>query len=252
MVTPRSIVALIKSYAPRKVNRRQVIAAILLAALGAGSTWLLVNGYHLGPRITVQQPAVAGKLAEPAPLEKPAGSSTAPQERSAAGKLGQENASGTATESPQGRITGQAAPAALSRLSWPAEGRVIRGYGYGFVAAYQDYRFHPGIDLAAPVDMPVLAAADGQVKELAYDTEHRWQVVLEHGSGWETIYMELGRITDLAVGAWVKAGEPLGYLAEPGRAAESQVPHLHFELRYKGEARNPLEFLPPSPRPAGS
>jgi murein DD-endopeptidase MepM/ murein hydrolase activator NlpD len=228
-------------------------AAILLAATAIGAAWLLLGGYSLGPRITVQEQVMAPPLTEPAPAEKPVGSSTAPPEPAAvgtgtaSGSVEAGEAAGTTGAEAQGAakaVSGRAAPAALSRLTWPVEGRVVRGYGYGFVAAYQDYRFHPGLDLAAPVGTPVRAAADGQVKEIAYDATHRWQVVLEHGDSWETVYLELNQVADLSGGAWVKAGTILGYLGEPGRTADTQMPHLHFELRHQGEARNPLELLP--------
>lgn len=255
MLLPRTLVALIRMRVPQirgRWSRRRLLAALALAAVAGSVAWFLLAGYSLGPRLTVQEQVMGPPLAEPVPLETPAGSATAPRETAdhapdAAGASYQASGSGSTTTEAKAtggaQKVGEAAPAGLSRLSWPVEGEVARNYGYGFVPAYGDYRFHPGLDLTAPSGTPVVAAADGQIKEVAYDESHRWQVVLTHGAGWETVYLELARVEDLAAGSWVRAGTKLGHLGEPGRGAETPIPHLHFELRHQGEARNPLEFL---------
>jgi murein DD-endopeptidase MepM/ murein hydrolase activator NlpD len=227
---------------------QRITAAALLVGVGLGLSWLLAHGQRLGPRVTVEPSLPVMQLAEPQVTAKPAGSATAPETAPGAETDGRDaglaqEASTPAPAEAQPGTTGPAAPASLSRLRWPIEGRVARGYGYGFVSAYQDYRFHSGIDLAAAAGTPVVAAADGEVKETAYDAEHRWQVVLSHGAGWETVYLELDRLADLTPGEEVRAGSVLGYLGAPGTGADTPVPHLHFEVHRRGEARDPLEFL---------
>ncbi|MGB9920007.1 MAG: M23 family metallopeptidase [Moorellales bacterium] len=216
--------------------------------MGLGTSWLLVHGQRPGPRVIIEPDLPVMQLAEPQVTEKPAGSATAP-ETGPVVKTEGEGLTPTRTEPTSAQaesgygITGVAAPASFSRLRWPVEGRVARGYGYGFVSTYRDYRFHSGIDLAASSGTPVMAAADGEVKETAYDAEHQWQVVLSHHSGWETVYLELDRLADLTPGSEVRAGSVLGYLGTPGTGADTPVPHLHFEVRRQGEACDPLEFL---------
>jgi len=228
---------------------QRIAAAALLAAVGTGITWMLVAGYQFGPRVTVQSPARVGHLPEPQPSEVLAGSATAPtpeeavQEPPASSSAPTGAGAAASSAEEKSAAPGRAAPADLSRVIWPVEGEVARGYGYGLADAYRDYRFHPGVDLAAPSGSPVRAVARGEVKEVAYDAEHRWQVVLSHGNGWETVYLELDRVEDLSAGQPVPPGSVLGYLGEPGTGAETTEPHLHFEVRYRGEARNPLEFL---------
>jgi murein DD-endopeptidase MepM/ murein hydrolase activator NlpD len=209
-------------------ERQRLAALVVLAAVAATTVWALGSGYRLGPRVVVHQPVPVVKLAEPVPLEKPSGSSTVPSDR--------ENTFGPAA--PADQVSQDPA------LVWPVRGEVVRGFGYGFEERYHDYRFHSGVDVAAPSGTAVKAAMAGRVREVAYDAEHQWRVVVDDGSGWETVYQGLGRLTGALAGTAVEAGAVLGYIGEPGAGAHTSVPHLHFELRRNGEAKNPLDYLP--------
>jgi hypothetical protein len=141
--------------------------------------------------------------------------------------------------------TGQAGPltlAALRRpvprcpisLSWPLDAEVGDGFGP------RGDRFHAGIDLPVPAGTPVAAAAAGVViwaswREGGFGNE----VVVDHGSGVTTRYDHLSRI-DVAVGRSVKTGERLGLV---GTTGQSTGPHLHFEVRVRGAAVDPLPAL---------
>jgi murein DD-endopeptidase MepM/ murein hydrolase activator NlpD len=68
-----------------------------------------------------------------------------------------------------------------------------------------------------------------------------YTVILDHGDGLTSLYGHL-KGDYVAVGQWVKRGEIIGRLGSTGN---STGPHLHFEIRRKGERQNPLHFLPP-------
>jgi len=65
-------------------------------------------------------------------------------------------------------------------------------------------------------------------------------VTLDHGDGVETVYAHLAEIW-VRPDAWAARGDPLGTVGATGNAT---TPHLHFEVRRDGRARDPLAWLP--------
>ncbi|TFU16166.1 LysM peptidoglycan-binding domain-containing M23 family metallopeptidase [Thermus tengchongensis] len=123
-------------------------------------------------------------------------------------------------------------------MRWPLSGFRITTY-FGQRGAFQ--RFHTGIDLAAPYGTPIVAAKAGQVEVAGWSSMgYGFHVVLDHGGGVETLYAHMSRIA-VRPGQWVEAGEVIGYVGSTGW---STGPHLHFEVRVNGVARNPLAYLP--------
>lgn len=100
-------------------------------------------------------------------------------------------------------------------------------------------RMHKGVDWAAPVGTPVLAALPGKVKSLAKSDSYGNLAILDHGGGIETRYAHLdGFAAGLAEGQDVQAGQQIGQLGNTGL---STGPHLHFEFYRNGDAINPLD-----------
>jgi murein DD-endopeptidase MepM/ murein hydrolase activator NlpD len=101
-------------------------------------------------------------------------------------------------------------------------------------------RFHTGIDYPAPAGTAVGAAGRGRVVFAGWDTGGYGNlVVIEHPSGVRSWYAHLSRIT-AALNRSVVAGSPVGRVGSTGI---SSGPHLHFELRLRGAAINPLTAL---------
>lgn len=123
-------------------------------------------------------------------------------------------------------------------MRWPLSGFRITTY-FGGRGAFQ--RYHTGIDLAVPHGTPIVAAKSGQVQVAGWSSfGYGFHVVLDHGGGLETLYAHMSRIA-VRAGEWVEAGEVIGYVGSTGW---STGPHLHFEVRVNGVARNPLAYLP--------
>lgn len=100
-------------------------------------------------------------------------------------------------------------------------------------------RWHYGTDLRLQINDPVLAAFDGIVRICQYDRGgYGYYVLLRHYNGMETLYGHLSKQL-VKVGQLVKAGEIIGLGGNTGR---STGPHLHFEVRYEGNAIDPEEF----------
>lgn len=101
-------------------------------------------------------------------------------------------------------------------------------------------RMHHGVDLAAPAGSAVLAARDGTVEAVRTDDVLGLHVIVDHGSGLGTVY---GHLQSCAVelNQRVRSGTMIGTVGSSGL---STGPHLHFEIRLGGAAKDPATYLP--------
>ena len=96
-----------------------------------------------------------------------------------------------------------------------------------------------GIDLAAPTGTPTLATADGVVTFAGTFSSYGNLVKIKHAFGYETRYGHLSKIR-VKKGQRVSRGESIGGMGNTGRSTGT---HLHYELRYKGKALNPMNYI---------
>jgi murein DD-endopeptidase MepM/ murein hydrolase activator NlpD len=98
---------------------------------------------------------------------------------------------------------------------------------------------HTGIDFRGDTGDPIRATAAGTVTIAGPSGGYGKMVEIDHGHGLTTRYGHLSEI-DVMVGDIVRAGAIVGKLGSTGR---STGPHLHYEVRVKGEAVDPQKFL---------
>ncbi len=116
----------------------------------------------------------------------------------------------------------------------PHPGYVTSPYGM------RKYRMHKGTDIKVQIGDSIRSAWDGQVRIVGWDPHgYGYYVVVRHTNGLETIY---GHLSSPLVDEYqlVDAGEVLGLGGNTGRSTGS---HLHWEIRYLGEAMNPANFV---------
>ncbi|ESY74152.1 peptidase M23 [Mesorhizobium sp. LNHC221B00] len=102
-------------------------------------------------------------------------------------------------------------------------------------------RIHKGVDWAAPVGTPVMAAFDGQISFQGDGGSYGNLVKITHANGRETRYAHMQKFAIASgIGTKVKAGDVIGYIGTTGL---STGPHLHFELYENGEAIDPLGMV---------
>ncbi len=100
--------------------------------------------------------------------------------------------------------------------------------------------WHYGIDIRVRTGDPVYAAFDGVVRISGYDRRGFGRFILiRHKNGLETLYAHLSKNL-MKLGQIVKAGDIIG---KGGNSGRSTAPHLHFELRYSGNAIDPNEIF---------
>jgi murein DD-endopeptidase MepM/ murein hydrolase activator NlpD len=120
---------------------------------------------------------------------------------------------------------------------WPSKGLLTSGYGWRWG------RMHAGIDIAADVGTPVMAAADGVIEYSDWNSGGYGNLVeIRHADGSLTRYAHLNR-SMVQVGQKVKQGEQI---AEMGSTGYSTGPHLHFEVHAAsdGGSVDPIAYLP--------
>ncbi len=99
--------------------------------------------------------------------------------------------------------------------------------------------FHEGIDFAAPIGTPIIAAAGGVVIAAEYHHDFGNMVEVDHGNDIVTRYAHASKLL-VKVGDIVRRGQ---HIANVGSTGRSTGPHLHFEVRVKGVAQDPSKFL---------
>ena len=102
---------------------------------------------------------------------------------------------------------------------------------------------HNGVDLAAPINTPIWAAASGVVTHKSSDTGYGNMLIIKHDNGIETYYAHMNKFhRNIDVGTKVSAFETIGYVGSTGH---STGPHLHFEARHQNIAYDPLTIQIP-------
>ena len=100
--------------------------------------------------------------------------------------------------------------------------------------------FHAGVDFAAPLGAPVRASGPGRISWAGpRDGGYGLMVTVHHGRSIRTLYPHLSRIL-VRRGQRVRTGQVIGAAGATGR---SSGPHLHWELRVRGAALDPLRAL---------
>jgi murein DD-endopeptidase MepM/ murein hydrolase activator NlpD len=107
-------------------------------------------------------------------------------------------------------------------------------------------RPHQGVDYSARTGTPVSAIGDGAVTQCGWSGGYGKLVQISHGNGYQSRYGHLSRFGKIRSGSRVTQGQVIGYVGSTGM---STGPHLHFELRVNGVARNPQKIIPPRAEP---
>ncbi|SCF17581.1 Peptidase family M23 [Micromonospora viridifaciens] len=137
------------------------------------------------------------------------------------------------------------APHALGggRLGRPLSGRLTSRFGNRLDPYYHVWQVHPGVDLAAPLGTPIVAAADGRVTRAGWYGGYGNYTCIDHGRAdgqrLSTCYGHQSKLL-VSPGQRVRAGQVIGLVGSTGA---STGPHLHFEVRLGGRAVDPLPWI---------
>ena len=137
--------------------------------------------------------------------------------------------------------------------TWPSAGALSQSFGPSALTLEPPFKyrgvvyphFHPGIDIAAPLFTPVVAAGPGRVSFVGHFSDGAMLVLIAHADGFVTMYAHLDdgfRPPTVHVGDTVAAGQVIGTI---GLTGITTGPHLHFEVLQGAVPLDPLMLLPP-------
>jgi murein DD-endopeptidase MepM/ murein hydrolase activator NlpD len=119
-----------------------------------------------------------------------------------------------------------------------ATGDMTSGFGMRYHPILRFARLHSGVDWAAPVGTPILAAGNGVVIKAEYDSGYGRRVEIQHANGYVTTYNHMSAFgRGIVAGVRVSQGQIVGYLGQSGLATG---PHLHYEVIINGNFVDPM------------
>ena len=124
-------------------------------------------------------------------------------------------------------------------MTWPVPSshRITSPFGWR-ICPFHGRELHPGIDIGAPSGSPIVAAASGAVIWAGARGSYGNVVMIDHGNGVVTLYAhQLSGGIRVSSGQRVVQGQRIGTVGSTGN---STGPHLHFEVRVNGAAKNPI------------
>lgn len=128
------------------------------------------------------------------------------------------------------------------KFTFPAPSMIAVTSPYGYrthPVTGQKYKFHSGMDLAAPQGTNVLAAESGVVRMAGWNGGYGYCVIIDHGSGVATLYGHNSKLL-VSSGQSVSKGQ---VIAKVGSTGVSTGPHVHFEVLLNGSTTNPAPYI---------
>lgn len=137
---------------------------------------------------------------------------------------------------------GSSAEQFLLRNPLPA-GKFRSGFGARRHPILGYVRMHTGVDWAAPIGTPIIAAGNGTVEKVGWAGGYGKQIIIRHSNGYETSYNHQSAFAKgIEPGVHVRQGQTIGFLGQTGLATG---PHLHYELIVNGTKVDPMRVRLP-------
>lgn len=139
------------------------------------------------------------------------------------------------------RLQGKGGSIGTGSYTWPTPGyrNITSSYGMRYHPILKVNKLHTGIDVGAPSGAKIVAADSGTVIYSGWLGAYGNTIIIDHGAGISTLYgHQSSRLVN--VGAKVSKGQTIGKVGSTGW---STGPHLHFEVRKKGNPVNPRSYI---------
>lgn len=118
--------------------------------------------------------------------------------------------------------------------------KLLSGFGMRLHPIHKVRKMHTGIDFSAPKGTPIQSTGNGKVVKVEkISTGYGHNIIIDHGYGYKTLYGHMSRF-DVKKGDIVKRGQQIGLVGSTGG---STAPHCHYEVIYKNEKVNPINYV---------
>lgn len=124
--------------------------------------------------------------------------------------------------------------------------RLTSGFGVRRHPFLQVPKMHTGVDWAAAIGTPIMAAGSGVIEEAGRKGEYGNYVRIRHANGYKTAYGHMHRFASgVSEGVKVRQGQIIGYVGTTGM---SSGPHVHFEVLVNSSFVDPMSIQVPRER----
>lgn len=127
----------------------------------------------------------------------------------------------------------------------PVDGEIIKGFAKDtliYSVTLEEWTTHLGIDIAAEKTSVVKSSEAGTIKSIKNDPRYGLTVVIEHNSGYETVYSNLLTSEFIVEGEVVEQNQSIGTVGNTASFESLDESHLHFELWENGVAVDPTRI----------
>jgi len=127
------------------------------------------------------------------------------------------------------------------RFCWPTPSTtyITSPFGTRFHPVQKRNKTHTGIDIGAGHGASIVAAESGTVLRAGWNSGYGNYVVIDHGSGVQTLYGHCSALT-VKTGQSVSRGQQIALVGSTG---VSTGPHLHFEVLINGSYTDPMSYF---------
>lgn len=135
----------------------------------------------------------------------------------------------------------EATPAAASQApKWPVKGNVHLEFGWHLHPVFNDWRFHPGIDISATEGTMVQAGLNGRIEDIYTDKNTGLTVVVNSGK-YTISYGSLDAVSvSLKKGSYINSGDNIGIV---GACNTEPYTHLHLTIKEGEKYLDPRKVL---------
>ncbi|QOR34268.1 peptidoglycan DD-metalloendopeptidase family protein [Clostridium sp. 'deep sea'] len=123
---------------------------------------------------------------------------------------------------------------------WPARAIITSPFGYRRSPFGIGRDYHYGIDIGVGYNTAIKSTAPGTIITAKYSYGYGYHIIVNHGMGFKTLYAHLSKFK-VQVGDKVEKGDIIAYSGNSGRSTGA---HLHYEVRYNNQRKNPINYLP--------
>lgn len=130
-------------------------------------------------------------------------------------------------------------------LLWPVDGAVILDYSMDktiYFATLDQYKYNPAVIISGNVNDQVKAAASGKITDISTNEVTGLTVTMDLGDGYTAVYGQMKEVP-YEVGAYLEAGNSIGFVSEPTKYYSMEGSNLYFAMEKDGTPLDPVDYF---------